>query len=288
MEATKRAGSNFDDTKKVGIGEFEVAEFNKPEDSDGKEIVYTGESKEGNKTFRLAITLKEVKTGKYFPLSFFLEDRERTNKNGDKTQYINQLGRTSWADKVENLHEKFTASPYHAARIGEEEVTNFLMSWLNIDRKAPYDMSIDWKALMKGNVKEFTDLMKSDLASDDKGNPRTIVGMAIVRVAEKDGEVKEYQGIYNRKLLPGYTMKFFRTTKFTPELIQDLREKKERYAEAKSGYLKNYEEFILDISSSEYGIKSDTAYFLGEMKEYDPTENMVAGDKVLDETSSDY
>jgi hypothetical protein len=274
IQATKREG--FSDEKMVGIGEFEVLEFNRELDKDGKEIKYLGE-KDGDTTFRIAITCKEVKTGKLFPLTFYLTDKEMVSKSG-KHQFINAVGRTTYSDDIENLTEKFVAFPYHKARSGEAELVAFLDAWLDIDRKQSYDLTPNWKALMSGSVKELKDLQKTDL-------PRTITGMATVRVVEKDGELKEYQQIYSRNILPGYNMKFFRTTQFTPEKLEALREQDKMASETKK-WLKSYEKFAVDVTDPEYGIKD--SYYLGVLKLYNPDENIVAGDKVLSEEDANY
>jgi len=278
VTGSKREATQFSDEKMVGIGEFEVVEFNKELDSDGKEIDYTGESKDGNPTFRIAVTVKEVKTGKYFPLSFFLEDKEVTTKDGSKYQFINEIGRTTYAEEESKLSEKFTAFPYRKAKAGEAEVVGFLDAWLDIDRSQPYTLDLDWKSLRKGSVKELRDLQKTDL-------PRTIMGMATVRISEKDGEVKEYQQIYNRNILAGYNTKFFRTTKYTEEMLENLREKNRVASETKK-WLKAYEKFAIDVTDPQFGIKD--AYYLGMMKPYVSGEHLAAGEKVLDETDASY
>jgi hypothetical protein len=274
ITATKREG--FSDEKLIGVGEFEVVEFNRELDKDGKEIKYTGE-KDGNTTFRVAITCKEVKSGKLFPLTFYLEDKEVVSKSG-KHQFINAVGRTTYADDVENLSEKFVAFPYHKARSGEPELVAFLDAWLDIDRKQAYDLTPNWKALMSGSVKELKDLQKTDL-------PRTIMAMATVRVVEKDGELKEYQQLYSRNILPGYNMKFFRTTKFTPEKLDALREQAKDAKDTRK-WLKSYEQFAVDVTDPEYGIKD--AYTLDVLRPYNPEENLVATDKVLSEEDANY
>jgi hypothetical protein len=278
VTGSKREATQFSDEKMIGIGEFEVLEFNKELDSDGKEIDYTGESREGNPTFRVAVTVKEVKSGKYFPLSFFLEDKEVTTKDGAKFQYINEIGRTSYAEDEANLSEKFKAFPYRKAKVGEAEVVGFLDAWLDIDRSQPYTLDLDWKALRAGSVKELRDLQKTDL-------PRTIMGMATVRVSEKDGQVKEYQQIYNRNILPGYNTKFFRTTKYTEEMLENIREKNRLAPETKK-WPKSYEKFAIDVTDPQFGIKD--AYYLGMLKVYTPEEHLPAGEKVLDETDASY
>ena len=285
ITGTKRADTGFGE-KMIGIGEFEVVEINKELDSDGKPIVYMSKSKDGDDKMKIAITLKDMKSGKYFPLTFWLEDKVVVWKTGT-TQYINSIGRSTSVDKPENLKEKFIAYPYHAAKVDEVNLVNFLNAWLNIDRKSSYDLTLDWKALMNGSVKELRDLMKSELViNPDNKKIQTVVAMAVVKVVDKEGEIKEYNQIYNREFLAGYNMKLFRTTKFTEELLNDLREKDKDSSETKKNYIKNYEKFAIDITDPKNGIKD--AYFLGELKLYDSAENIVATDNVLSEEDATY
>jgi hypothetical protein len=275
MELTKRADTQFDDIKRIGLAQFEVVEFNKEFDSDGKEIKYLGE-KEGNTTMRVAVTLREIKSQKWYPLSYYLEDKVRMSKDGKKTQYINSLGWTTWADKKENLSEKFSANAYHEAKVGEADLVAFIEAWLNIDRNQPVDLTLDWKALMKGSVAELKYFQKTDLPRKEG-----ILGMATVRVVEKEGEIKEYSQVYGR-VLAGFNMRFFRTA-VTGEAITNLRERKETASATKKGYLKSYEEFILDITDFCKDI-----YYLGELKEYTVSDSMVATDQVLSEEDANY
>ncbi len=273
----------FDDSKMIGMGEFEVVDFNKELDQDGKPIKYLGESKDGNTTFRVVVSLKQRGTNRIFPLVFFLENKEVMNKEGTSHQYVNSQCRSFYSDSVENLPAKFTAFSYHKARVGEVELLGFQDAWLNIDRKKSHDMVLEWDQLMKGSVKELKDMLKSELAMSSGGIPQTICAMAIVNIVEKtndmgDKEVREYQKIYNRYILPGYNMRFFRNHKFTAVELEAMREQNRNAKETKN-WLKGYERFAIDITDPQYGCKD--AYYLGEMKPYNSGENVPAGDKAL-------
>jgi hypothetical protein len=261
----------------TGLGEFTVVEFNKETNSKGEEITYL-EEKDGITQLRLNVTLKEA-SGKFFNTTFYLQDKEVWNKANTSKQYINERGRTWYSDSVENLPENFREHPYHVAKVGEADLVNFILSWLKIDRNQDFKIDLDWKALMKGNVKELNDLVKTDL-------PETILGMACVRVVTKDNETKEYQNVSNRAFTKGYNMKHFRTKQWTPNDITDLLAKEKRAKETKSNYLKQYEDFILRIAHPEYGIKD--IYYLGPITAYVPGQHIVSTDKTLAEDDSSY
>jgi hypothetical protein len=58
-------------------------------------------------------------------VSFFLEDKERQNKDETKKQYINSVGNCSWAADPNDLPDWFKARDYRVAKIGEEELYEF-------------------------------------------------------------------------------------------------------------------------------------------------------------------
>src|SRR5207302_10464135 len=70
---------------------------------ESKQDQYTGESKDGNQFVRINIWLKSIKDEHFkAPIQFYLEDKVRTNKDGSKTQYINNTGMTTWVDDPVN------------------------------------------------------------------------------------------------------------------------------------------------------------------------------------------
>lgn len=219
------------------------------------------DQEDGIQTLRLTVWLKEVLKGGLFPLQFFLKDAERINKDGTKKQYINSVGDTSWADEPGNLPTWFdeNGKTYRVAKVGEEEMYKFLRSWLIVDtREAGAELDFDWKKLMRGNVKELTDLIGGPYSTDPvKGSSTTVVALATVATS-KDGE-KEYQQVYNRAFLPGYCMKFFTLGgKKHPKMV---------------------DKFIEQIEDPEYGCKQFYGVELAPLHEYLPSENVAAGNE---------
>jgi hypothetical protein len=283
----KKSTRTGDFEKQIGMAEFQVEFFNPSREELerllGTEIEndpeYLGESKEGNTTLRLSVWLREVATKRLYNLNFFLEDKEVRTMDGNKMQYINSIGRSAYVPSEDQLTEKFTAHDYHAARVGEVDVVSFMDAWLDIERKEPYTLGVNWKDLMKGNIKEFKELQRTDL-------PRTICCLLTVRVREKDGEKKEYQSIYNKKFLPGYSIKKFRTTAFTEEKLTALRAKRGSMVGDKKVYLKDWENFAVEVTDPTHGCKD--AFSLEPAHDYNPAEFVQAGNKVITETDSDY
>ena len=271
-------------SKKVGLFEARVIAINPtaeefkevlnidlPEDSKATE--YLGSSRDGNTFLRIDIWLEEVKKKDKFKVTFFLENKERENKDGSKKQYIDNIGRCAWADDPNNLAEWFTKRDYRVAFVGEEELYNFMRTWLELDySKSDADLSLEWKKLMKGNVKELKDQVDGAYCTN-------VAALATITVKQKDGENKEYQSIYNKAFLPAYYLKNFRLINYNDPTVQSgLRTKK-------SKDLKPHERFVINVTG-EYGCKD--YYTLRDLQEYNSDDNLVASDKTLSDDGSDF
>lgn len=252
--------------KKVGLGEFKVVGFN-PSREELEKLLgipelerdpeYLKQDDEGNQKLNLSIWLEHVKADKQlFNLRISLKDTQRTNKDGSKHQYVNTAGATTWADSPENLPSWFLQDgrDNRIAHTGEEELYTFMRSWLNgLELRDPKaTLEIDWKKLMRGNVRELIDLMATPYA-------QTVVALATVRTAEnKEGEVVDYQQVYNRDFLPGYYMKDFRLGgKKVPKQVQ---------------------KFIDRIEDPEYGCKEFFGLTLGPLQTYNPEQNIATSE----------
>jgi hypothetical protein len=277
--------------KKVGLFEGKVVLINPTVEQfkdvlgielaeDSKATEYLGE-RDGNTTLRVSVWLQDVKTEQNFNVNFFLEDKERENKDKTKYQYINSLGTTTWAASEDELAQWFKGtadSPkdYRIAYVGEEELYDFLRNWLSkfdFSHKDA-DFTLDWKKLMKGNVKEISSQVGGEYSD-------TVVAMATVVTREKEGESKEYQGIYNRAFLPSYAMKQFRLRGVdydSSKTVDELSKKKNKD-------LRPHERFVLKIAG-EYGCKD--YYLFKELQDYDPEMNIVASDRVIADDDADY
>jgi len=271
--------------KKVGLFEANVIAINPTAEEyndilgiqlqDGsKATEYLGENADKNKTLRVDFWLEEVKSKDKFKLTFFLEDRVKENRDATKKQYINNVGTCSWAADANDLPTWFTSRDYRVAFIGEEEFYNFVRTWLGgLDyRDASTTLQLDWKSLMKGNLKDLKAQLGGEYAT-------TVVALATVKTVEREGETKEYQGVYNKAFLPSYNLKQFRLIDYNrADILSSLKQKK-------SKDLKPHERFVLNVTG-EYGCKD--FYILKDMKEYNANDNLVASDSVISEDGADY
>lgn len=272
-------------TKKVGLFEARVVAINPTTEEfkdklgidlaeDSKATEYLGTSRDGNTFLRIDIWLEEVKNKDKFKVTFFLEDKERENKTGTKKQYINNIGKCAWADDPNNLSEWFARRDYRVAYIGEEELYEFLRTWLGeLDyAKESTVLQLEWKKLMKGNLKDLKDQVDGAYCTN-------VAALATVVVRQKDGENKEYQGIYNKAFLPAYYLKNFRLVDYNDATLQKQLHNK------KSKDLKPVERFVVNVTG-EYGCKD--YYILRDLQDYNADDNLVASDKVLSDDGSDF
>ena len=272
-------------SKKVGLFEARVVAIN-PTTEEFKEVLnidlpedsklaeYLGTSRDGNTFLRVDVWLEEVKKKDKFKVTFFLEDKERENKDGSKKQYINNIGRCAWADDPNNLAEWFAKRDHRVAFVGEEELYEFLRTWLGeLDySKDTTVLQLEWKKLMKGNLKD----LKSQV---DGAYCTNVAALATITVKQKDGENKEYQSIYNKAFLPAYYLKNFRLINYNDPTVQSgLRARK-------SKDLKPHERFVVNVTG-EYGCKD--YYTLRDLQDYNPDDNLVASYKALSDDGSDY
>lgn len=276
---------NSDYVKSVGLFEAKVIAVNPSVEEykdkleielkeDSKAVEYLGETKDGNNYLRLDFWLQNIKTDKKSKVTFFLEDRERENKDGTKKQYINEVGMCSWADDPNNLPEWFTKRDYRVAHVGEEEFYDFMKTWLgNLDFRDPETvLQLDWKKLMRGNVKDIKEQIDGEFSVN-------FCALSTIVSKERDGEIKEYEVIYNKAFLPAYSLKQFRLIDYdSPKVISELQSKKPKD-------LKVHEKFVLKVAG-EYGCKD--YFILKDLKEYVPEENLAASDSYIDEEDGEY
>lgn len=286
IQGKKREEKEFNNVLEIGLFPAQVVAIN-PNIEEYKEILgidlkedskateYLGESKDGNTTLRVDFWLKETKReNKFKKVTYFLENKERENKDGSKKQYINNIGTTTWADSEENLGSWFTKRDFRVAYQGEDDFYNFVRTWLG---KLDYSdletvLSLEWKKLMKGNLNDLKEHIGGEFSS-------VVVGLATVKTVEKDGETKQYQGVWNKMVLPEYALKNFRLVDYHKV------EEQEKIKRKDPKKLGAHERFVLAITG-EYGCKDE--YSFKDIHEYDPSQSIVSTNKVVSEEGADY
>lgn len=287
----KKRENSGEFVKKIGLFSGKVVAVNPTEKEykdilgmelkeDSKACEYLSE-RDGNTILRIDFWIENVNLNaegnkdKPYKLSFFLEDKTRMNKDATKTQYINNIGNCAWATDESNLPSWFTKREYREAKSGEEDFYEFMRSWLNkLDyRDSETALELDWKKLMKGNIKDIKEQVDGEWAGE-------IGCLATVIIKEVEGEPKEFQGIFNRAFIPSYTLKHFRLIDYDNETVRTALTNKENKD------LKIYERFVLKVTG-EYGCRD--IFCLKDMKDYVPSEHPISSDApMLSEGGADY
>ena len=273
-----------------------IGKEDSPED---KELIYMSTDNEGQDRLRLAFWLEDVKTGKLFPYSFNLTNKERKNKDADKVQIVNSTCSTSWVPfnkdgdtdtsevndaVIQDWFVNFTdkekqvlgKKKWRKALAGEEELATLLRSWLGrlnfMDPET--EVMVDTKKLFKENYKELRELIslneEGEFGADGLDTPFVI--LMGVRTDEEDS-TKKYQQVWGKSFLPESFMKFINNgNKFPTDY-------------AKKVWKKFTEEVIGDYGFNGY-------VELLPLMEYDEAKDALGGGKTATEavepTSSDY
>ena len=285
ISGNKQEAGNYE--KYVGFYQAKVLKVNPNKDELNEllgtdkieeEIVYTGEKEDDGNTINTAkidVWTEDVKTGKKFPLRFYIMDKEVSSERTGKVEWINSVGASTWAAEESDLPNYFTnftkkdsdesmgTKSVRKALVGEDKLYKFLRSWISLDYFHPdTKLVISKDKLINGDMSDLNKLITTDIAG-------TVILEATVHTAEKDGEIKEYQNIYNNAFLPGTYLKWLRGTNLEsatkPKMVDN---------------------FIKDITDPEYGCKD--FYFIGDLKVYDKTDNIAVGNSVLTEEAGDY
>jgi len=154
----------------------------------------TLDDKEGHEKVRLDFYLVNSTLGFRQKVTFFLENKERSNKDGDKFEFINNQAQSTWGTSVEEVVAKvgkngntwFAPEGAKKALIGEVSLYNFIKTWANVEPKEECVLD-NIKAVFKGNFKELQGLVK--MLADN-----TLWVMA--EVSTKDN--KSYQSVNNQ------------------------------------------------------------------------------------------
>lgn len=284
LNGKARQQSTGENQKFCGIGEMKVIAVNPNAEQyktllgielaeDSKATEYLGESKDGNTTLRIDFWMEDNKFNNKFKTTFFLEDKVRENKDGSKTQFINESGATSWAENEDGLKPWFVKREFRECHSGEGDLYDFIRVWLGgIDyMDADNCVLIDWKKLMRGNVKDLNEQINGDFSN-------SFLALATIKSVIKEDGTKQYQSIY-KSILPTYLMKQFRLNDYAKQSVIDGLKAKA------SKDLKLQERWVVNIYG-EYGLKD--YFILKDMKEYDASENVMSSDSpVLNQETED-
>lgn len=215
----------------TGVGKFKVLginptleELTKMGFNFTKEPEYITEE-DGVKKVRIQVFIQSImKEDLKTNITFFLENKDRANKNGDKFEIINNLGQSSWAPTIAEACEKtnakgekwFSSEGARIAKIGESGLINFLINWLNV---APGESaSLDnLNAMFSGNFSELKGLAKAASGNVVRGlfkvrdtgdkQYQTVDSGVFDRGFKNDADYKVFQRYSDSQVNAGYAIK---------------------------------------------------------------------------------
>lgn len=337
MQITKKEpteGQSFEKKMYCGIERFElvavnptIKELNKLYDredkDDDKELEYVTQTTDGDDKVKITIYLRSLDNHRITQKSFFITDKERMNKNGDKYQYINQVCGTTWVDSEKNLPEFFTKflskekkvlgdKSFRIAKEGEGDFYEFLraigngINWFSEQT----DIEFNFKKLLKEDFKQLQSVL---LDKVENYFPPFAAISYIKTVPNDDGTNKEYNEIFTKAIIPmsllsklnlsfdSYYNQELEKIKSSDELfselgIEGIKETltindiygyvAETSVALKTDYeRKSWDRIITEINS-EYGIKG--FYKVCPVFEYKPSMNILATNTTLSTSGSDY
>lgn len=231
-------------------------------------VEYLGKTEDGDNKLRIDVWLQEAKEKSKFKLVFYLEDNIKKSKDGTKTQYINTSCACTYANEEENLPSWFTKVEYREAHNGEEEFYSFLRTWFDNlawnSEKNPVKIQFDWKTLMKGNVQDLKIEIGSKMSAD-------ILALATVKLSEKDGNLRQFQHVFNKAFLPADTIKYFKLKDYEDDKVR------EEIVKSETKNLSFSDKFVKKVCGK-YGCKEE--YVLVDMKDYVP-KNILLTNKTI-------
>lgn len=159
-------------------------------------------------------------------VSFFLAKEVRYNRDGSKVQVINRYGETTWlpiedakAGRVPENLSWFEPADFRPAFIGEEELTGFIKTYLNIPNKSYRKKSgevveIPDKSDAEARLDKIQDYFKGDFSElkmvislQPKNKVKCMFGVR----ATDDG--KQYQAVFTQKFLKNSVTDYSRLDK---------------------------------------------------------------------------
>lgn len=183
-------------------------------------------------------------------VTFFLRNEPRVNKDGSKVQVIDKYGRTAWVTKEQYSTKEipvYSNGPanidkdYRACFFGEEELTNFIKTYLNIPSVMKY---VNGKWVMVDNPSESESRLDhiEDYFKGDFSELKNLIAL------QPTNKIKVLFGVRNsndRQYQTAYTQMFLKpNVKDYSKLEKDVQDRKNA------------------------GSYSTTEFYIGDIKEY--------------------
>lgn len=98
-----------------------------------QEPEYISVTPEGNAKVVIDFFLKHEETGMIAKRRFWLENRDRDTRAGDKKEYINNYGQTTFVESIDVLQQWFGKEGARPAKVGEGQLIRFIAAWANVN-----------------------------------------------------------------------------------------------------------------------------------------------------------
>lgn len=177
-------------------------------DETKQEFDYITQDEEGNDKLKLTFWLKdENMENKYWIYTIFLTNKVNIAKNGISIEYINNVCKTTYTDKEENLSKWFTQSTdregnilgkreYREALEGEGYLAKIVRAWLG--KIAWYDNDTNVNINVKKIIAKNYDELRAEINGDYDTPFIVLLG---VETDESD-PAKQNQKVFGKAFLP--------------------------------------------------------------------------------------
>lgn len=126
------------------------------------------------------------------PVSFFIEDKEVVNKNGDKRQVINLYGASTWLPLDGEVPENmswYDVTGVRTCKVGEEELTSFIKNYINHNSKEKQEAQLNIDAFLNGDFSQLKAIIS---------NNKIKLGLGVSQKTADDGKIRYNQMVYTK------------------------------------------------------------------------------------------
>jgi hypothetical protein len=124
---------------------------------------YVTQAEEGHDKLRLDIYVESTNSPSVVKSKFaiWLENIERKDQSGAKSEIINNFGDTAWTDEGGNLPDWYNNEGVRPAHPGEGTLYSFLKAWGNMDPEDECTLDTAFDKLAGGDIKELQTYLKA-------------------------------------------------------------------------------------------------------------------------------
>lgn len=225
-------------------------------------------------------------------IDFFLDSRYYFNSDGTKVQVVDKYGRFAWVTKEQARNHQipvYSDGPakldkdYRPAYRGEEELTKFILNYLNVTPIDTYNRNTgEWMTNphpedCEGKLYRIQDYFKGDI-SELKEFCQMIPSNTLKLCVgiRTDNEGRQFSTIYNRVTLRNGAKSYL-------PILKELRGSNttDIYSDAKDGEITNIHEYVADVKETDLSKKDNDPF--AAANELPQNDDLPFGEPVADE-----